>query len=141
MKMRNVVNYELTENDVERPVGPSVAVPDETLTIRQIFEKFANGNSAFVSQREGIFDPAPSFDSEDLEKANAMDPVEKDALLEAMRAKRKFLESEIKSDQEKQKARKEQLEKERQQKRSEEKSRERTKGKAQDVGDKESEAE
>lgn len=68
----------------------SQTVPDETMTLRQIVERYALGQPLVGRLREeGTFDPLASFDSEDLEKLSKADMVDRQEFIERMKLEAK----------------------------------------------------
>lgn len=62
MKVRDVMNFVLTENDIEIPKGESMTVPDMSFTIPEILEKFRNGIDPYVVKMGQFEDEEPDFD-------------------------------------------------------------------------------
>lgn len=76
MKIRNQANYQVSQADLEVPQGVSVTVPDESLSIRDIVEKYtkSGGVVSGISQKVGRDGPEDQdHDSEDLEKLKTED--------------------------------------------------------------------
>lgn len=77
-KVRTSFNFILGMEDCETPVGESMTVPDETMSIQELLERFMNGQRVPDNLfREGGFDSGSSFDSDDLEKVRDLDLVER----------------------------------------------------------------
>lgn len=79
-------NFELKLEHTETPKGVSLTVPDETLTIRQILEKYTRGlDLAAQMAKEPIYDDTDDFDREDLEQITRSDFSERQELLEQLK--------------------------------------------------------
>lgn len=82
------MNYELKSEFMEHPKGKSMAVPDDSYTIRELIERFQNGIP--LSQHMGNFDEnvegeEADHDDQDLEKFNKMDIAEQSEILREAR--------------------------------------------------------
>lgn len=85
-KVRSTINFTLGVDDIEVPVGDSMTVPDETMSIKQLLERFMNGQRVPDNLfRDGGFDSGSSFDSDDLEKVRDSDLVERGEVAEGRR--------------------------------------------------------
>lgn len=105
--IRHRHDFTLQESDLEKGGGKIVTVPNESLTMRQIFERFAKGQATggrgftFHGQ-EGSYtmdERSVDFDAPDLEKVVHMDPVEREQLAHETKVKRKSLEGKYLDDQ------------------------------------------
>lgn len=74
--IRNPLNFKLTKEDCETPKGESITVPDESMSIQSILQKFTTGLDQGI-YREGQFHGG-DFDSPDLEKLRDADLFEKE---------------------------------------------------------------
>lgn len=95
-------NFKLLTEHKEKPTGPGVTVPDDTLSLKEIMEKYARDSSylEMVKKRSGLkelYEPNTDFDSEDLEKLQGMDLAE-------MSERKERLEKEFEEGVEKRKA-------------------------------------
>lgn len=70
-------DFRLEAHHMEKILGPSMTVPDESYGVREIMEKFTTGLQPPGIMREGKFDPAADHDSDDLEKLKDLDLVER----------------------------------------------------------------
>lgn len=96
-KIRNSANFQLIEADRETVGGVSVTVPDESLTVRDIVDRFTKGHSLGVGQvKEPIYNPDADFDSEDLEKVKSMDLFDLQQYREAVADRAYAIEAELK---------------------------------------------
>lgn len=67
---------------------PSLTVPDETLTVKQIMQKHVRGQRiAEEMMKTPVFDDQADFDSHDLSKVEGMDLFEREELMEANKQK------------------------------------------------------
>lgn len=74
-------NFALRLEDVEAYHGPSVTVPDETMTIAEIMEKHTRGlRVAEQLYRPGHFEEDADLDSEDLAAASRLDLYDREEL-------------------------------------------------------------
>lgn len=64
--------FELFLRDLEHPKGPSMAVPDQSYTIREILDNFSRGMALPVSHNPVFGND--NIDGEDYEKLKTMDP-------------------------------------------------------------------
>lgn len=76
MKIRNASNFKLTPADVESGGGLSMTVPDESMSVRTILEKFSRGMDPGLSKDPVYGDE--NFDSPDMEKLRDSDLVDKE---------------------------------------------------------------
>lgn len=97
--LRLAHEFELTPEDVERDHGPSVTVPSEAFTMREILEKFTTGLPNNVVVRDGVFDDEDQeFDDIDLEKAREMDLAEKQELRELAELRTRELDEKLRTE-------------------------------------------
>lgn len=103
-------NFRLLQEHMEKPTGPGVTVPDDTMSLKEILERYTRdaGYLDAMKRRSGgsdVFEDKPDFDSEDVEKLAHLDPVEVDErgnrLAEAIqegvaRRKAELLDKEVK---------------------------------------------
>lgn len=85
MARKNIAQdeFRLLPEHKEKTTGPSLTVPDETLSIKEIVEKHVRGQRiADQLMRTPIYDSGADFDSDDLEKVKQMDLVEQDEIYE-----------------------------------------------------------
>lgn len=85
MARRNIAQdeFRLLPEHKEKTTGPSLTVPDETLSIKEIVEKHVRGQRiADQLMRTPIYDSGADFDSDDLEKVKQMDLVDQDEIYE-----------------------------------------------------------
>lgn len=78
MKIRNVFNY---NHDIERGevnTLPSMTVPDGTMTVREIFDRYARGS--FLPMKEELWDDDPEMELPDI---HHMDLADRSALQES----------------------------------------------------------
>lgn len=107
MKKQCVMRYDHTAQKLERRVGRGETVPNESLTIRQIFERFRAGGTMTAkmhesaNQDEDIPDNADPEKLTDMNQARTLDLFDKEQLLETTKAERKEAEQKL-SEQEKQ---------------------------------------
>jgi len=81
MPIKNQHEWVLQEHHLEHPTGVSMTVPDQSMSIRYLFEKHVDGR-----HYEGTYDDEADFDSEDLSKLGSEDPLlEIDDFLKAQR--------------------------------------------------------
>lgn len=71
--------FELFSEDMEHPVGPSMTVPDQSMTVQEILMKFTSGMDPGVV-REGVYSDTEDFDDLDLSQVNSMDLVDREDL-------------------------------------------------------------
>lgn len=83
--MRNRYKYELKKADMETPIGKSMAVPDDSYTIKEILERHANGMIPAIG-KDGMYDEDPDHDDIDLGELNRSDLAEKHEILEQTRS-------------------------------------------------------
>lgn len=81
---RTQYNFKLAGRDVEKKMGKSQTIKDETYTIRQLVERSQNGFYP-GSIKESIWDPNPSHSSQDLEKLHHLDLSQKHEILQQTR--------------------------------------------------------
>lgn len=95
--------FVLRADHKEKPNAmPSMTVPDESYTIKELFERFARGQSTGARFREGSYnmdDRNDDFDSPDLEKVKTMDPVDRDALANEVATRTQGLQKKYVDDQ------------------------------------------
>lgn len=73
--------FVLLAEHCEKPTGPGVTVPDDTLSLKEIMKRYAKDSAylEMVKKRSGLkelFEEGTDFDSEDLEKLQGMDLAE-----------------------------------------------------------------
>lgn len=71
-KLIRKASYVQSTHTMEHNDAPSLTVPNETLTLREILDKHTRGLVPPI-ERSGSFDPAADFDSDDLEKLRTAD--------------------------------------------------------------------
>lgn len=72
--VRNSGNFAMRESDFEKVNPVSVTVPDESMTIKQIVDRFTKGQTMPIGDvKDPSYVPDVDFDSEDLEKVKDMD--------------------------------------------------------------------
>lgn len=86
--------------------GPSKTQPDESLTIRQILDRYTKGLPTGASSREAQYDSGASFDSPDLEKVATMDLVDREDLKASVLQKRSELQKKVDEDEKARRAKK-----------------------------------
>lgn len=97
--LRLAHEFELTAQDVEKDHGPSVTVPSEAFTMREILEKFTTGLPNNVVVRDGVFDDEDQdFDDIDLEKARELDLAEKQELRELAELRTRELDEKLRTE-------------------------------------------
>lgn len=70
----------------ETPFGVSLTQPDDSMTIKEIFERFTTGAPMDDSlERKGLYDENASFDSHDLDALARMDVNERQEFLDILR--------------------------------------------------------
>lgn len=105
--IRHRLTFVLKESDKEKGGGKLNTVPNESLSMREIFMRFAKGQSTggagFTFRgSEPVFtmdERSVDFDAPDLEKLNKMDQVEKDQVLHETKVRRGQLEKKAKENQ------------------------------------------
>lgn len=109
----NEYRFDKTKH-VEKVEGTSMTVPSETLTIRQIMERFSRGLPVSGSVQEPQYDSLATLDSDDIEKLSHMDLFEREeyqrALIKRVQNQKAKLDEEKKKNDERLKAEKEELE-------------------------------
>lgn len=81
---------------------PSMTVPDESYTIKELFERFSKGQSTGAPLREGIYnldDKSVDFDSPDLEKVKSMDLVDQSEIADQQAQRTRNLKTKYDDDQ------------------------------------------
>lgn len=74
-------DWKLKPEYCETPVGESLTVPDETLTIREIVEKHVRGQRiADTLMRTPVYNESADFDDEDIEKLRDSDLYEREEI-------------------------------------------------------------
>lgn len=97
-KVRSTLDFALRSEDKEKKsLLPKVVVPDESLTVRQIIERFTRGQGSGVAVRDGQYDDTANFDTPDMEKLEHMDLIERDEFAGVVDQRRKELEAELKA--------------------------------------------
>lgn len=77
MNFRNISNYVPLAKEQERGGGVIMTVPDDSLSMRDILDKFSKGMDPSVS-RDVTYDGDANFDSPDLEKLRDSDLVDRE---------------------------------------------------------------
>lgn len=75
-----------------------MTVPNEALSIEEMFKRFSRGQSITTTQREPIFNSNPTHEDTDLEKLKTADLVDKQEFSEALGEKMIHLDKKIKDD-------------------------------------------
>lgn len=70
----------------------SMTIPDQSMSIREIVERFVRGIPVDVIQRQGVY---MDQDEHDFEKLNRMDFAEKKAYADAMQARAEAIQSDL----------------------------------------------
>lgn len=65
MKFRTPYNYDHTLEKYESDFGPSITVPDQSLTVREILDRFVSGIAPPIFQ-DGSYDDDADFDDDDI---------------------------------------------------------------------------
>lgn len=71
-------DFELLPHHYENIEGPSMTVPDESMSIQEIMSKHVRGIDMGAMFRQPSYDSAASFDSEDIEKIQHEDLFDKE---------------------------------------------------------------
>lgn len=100
MKRQNAASFKLPKGYGEKPIGVSETVPDESLTVRQILDRYSRGLP--TGSRQPTFDSEATLDSEDLEKIKTMDLYEQEEYRTALANRALDLEKHIKQQQQSQ---------------------------------------
>lgn len=98
VRIRSTLDFQLRPSDKEVGGGVSMTVPDESLSVRNIIDRFTRGQGSGVAVREGYYDPSPDLDSPDIDKLDHMDLIDRDEFAEVNRATKERLEKEIADD-------------------------------------------
>lgn len=75
---RNKANFKLSKQDLEFNDEPSLTVPDEAHSVKQILEKFVSGIPLSISQ-DGKYESEVNFDSVDVTRNPAFDLTDAEA--------------------------------------------------------------
>jgi len=81
MKVVSKMTYAPKVEHQENGPWKSQTLPDETMTIRQIYERFAQGQELNVGRTVTGYKDEPDFDSLDLEGLQRMERVEQDEIV------------------------------------------------------------
>lgn len=85
-KLRTQRTFILQEKDIEKVDSSTETVPSETMTIREILDKFSRGQRIDAAmRRDGKFEENSNFDSEDLEAASRASLTDRDEIVDRMR--------------------------------------------------------
>lgn len=83
--LQNKREWVLSQSHLEHPKGVSMTVPDESLTIKEILERFRRGQPLSIHTRDVLYDPESNFDSQDLEEVSRMDITDRSQLAQELR--------------------------------------------------------
>lgn len=90
------MNFVLSQRHIEHPKGISMTVPDETLSIKEILQRFVRGQPLDIHMRPTFNIPDSDFDSIDYGEASRLELAERSELLEAVREENKALREKLK---------------------------------------------
>lgn len=101
MKALTHGNFKLLASHCETPVGVSLTVPDECMSVQELLDRFINGQRIPDNLfRNGVFDDESGFDSDDVEKLRHADLAERDEVVERLKgeiiAKQKLVDADQK---------------------------------------------
>lgn len=95
------MRYDHTAQKLEKKVGPGETVPNESLSIRQIFERFRVGGTLTAKMHESanqddeIPDNADPENLPDMNQVRTLDLFDKEELLEVTKAERQEAEKKL----------------------------------------------
>lgn len=93
--LQNKREWVLSQSHLEHPKGVSMTVPDESLTIKEILERFRRGQPLSIHTRETLYDPDATFDSQDLEEVGRMDITDRSELSQELRIRNSQLKADL----------------------------------------------
>lgn len=94
VKIRKTTTFILQETDLEHPIGQSLTVPDQTMSMKTIFERYVRGRPLDASVREPIY----YGDDLELPDVKRMDLVEIGQMLENARENRELLQHQLETE-------------------------------------------
>lgn len=94
-KVVNKLEWVLSQSHLEHPKGVSMTVPDESLTVKEILERFRRGQPLSIHTRDTLYDPDSNFDSQDLEEVSRMDITDRSELAQELRLKNARVKSDL----------------------------------------------
>lgn len=87
MKFLTHWNFKLLDSFKETPVGVTLTVPDETMSVRELLERFISGQRIPDNLfRNGVYDESADFDTDDVEKLRGADFAEQDEVIARLKA-------------------------------------------------------
>lgn len=101
--LQTPATYDVFKHFAEMPVGRSLTVPDESLSIRQLMERFTTGQPTTDVARDAVWVENQNFDSDDIEKWANLDLVDREKISRRIQADIERFESELKEEEEKRK--------------------------------------
>lgn len=84
---RTHYNFNLTKHDMEYNNGPSLTVPDQAFTVKEVLEKYTNGVLPDLTKNGSYPDTEPSFDDTDPIQDPAFDLADATQLLQEIAIK------------------------------------------------------
>lgn len=90
--IRKGTTFVLEESDIEHPVGVSMTIPDHTMDMRTIYDRYVTGRPIDASIGNAVYHTDDNGEPIDMPNIKALDLVEIGNLLEATRENRALLE-------------------------------------------------
>lgn len=90
------MNFVLSQGHLEHPKGISMTVPDETLSIKEILQRFVRGQPLDIHFRPTFNIDESDFDSVDYMEAASLELAERSELLESLREENRELREKLK---------------------------------------------
>jgi len=84
LKTVSKMSFQLSQRHMETPRGMSMTVPDEALTVRQIFERYVRGQPLDIHTRRTVDVPNMNFDSIDPSELARMELADKHEFLQEL---------------------------------------------------------
>lgn len=75
--------YEMFPNDMEHPTGPSLTVPDQSMSLNEMLRRHAAGTAPANAQNP-LYEDEANFDSADYTKIKSLDLSEQDEIKRAL---------------------------------------------------------
>lgn len=98
--LRHSMNFSLQPEDCETPTGVSMTVPDHTMDMREIYERYVTGRPIEVTSGNDVYYMDDQGNPVEMPNMKALDLTEIAERLEAVRENRAMLEHQIEQEEE-----------------------------------------